>query len=166
MNSVSSKPKSVTVVAQGAVFDMLADLDISALTGAPSFGAVIATRVSAHRPAEGLSVLDFDGGQLIVPLLNREIGRRLRVRIRAEDVMLAAEEPRTISANNVLLCSVTAVRETDASHADVQLHCGRARFVARITRASSQRLGLKPGMPVFAIAKSVIVDPHAAQVAD
>ncbi|HEY7977223.1 MAG TPA: molybdenum ABC transporter ATP-binding protein [Rhizomicrobium sp.] len=158
--------KGGAVVAQGAVFDMLADLDISALTGAPSFGAVIDTRVSAHRPAEGLSVLDFDGGQLIVPLLNREIGRRLRVRIRAEDVMLAAEEPRTISANNVLLCSVSAVHETGVSHADVQLRCGRANFVARITRASSARLGLTPGMPVFAIAKSVIVDPQAQPVAD
>jgi molybdate transport system ATP-binding protein len=90
----------------------------------------------------------------------------LRVRIRAEDVMLATEEPRTISANNVLLCSVAAVREMDAGHADVQILCGRARLVARITRASSQRLGLKPGMPMFAIAKSVIVDPQAAQVAD
>jgi len=158
--------KGGAVAAQGPVFDILADLDISALTGAPSFGAVIDTRVSAHRQSEGLSVLAFDGGQLIVPLLRHPTGQRLRVRIRAEDVMLATEEPRTISANNVLLCSVTAVRETDASHADVQLHCGRARFVARITRASSQRLGLKPGMPVFAIAKSVIVDPHAAQVAD
>jgi molybdate transport system ATP-binding protein len=158
--------KNGVTVAQGAVFDMLADLDTSALTGAPSFGTVIDTRVSAHRRDEALSVLDFDGGQLIVPLLNREIGRRMRVRIRAEDVMLATEEPRTISANNVLLCNVVAVRETDAAHADVQLRCGRANFVARITRASSARLGLTSGMPVFAIAKSVIVDPQALPVAD
>jgi molybdate transport system ATP-binding protein len=90
----------------------------------------------------------------------------LRVRIRAEDVMLAVEEPRTISANNVLLCGVVAVRETGEAHADVQLRCGGANFVARITRASSLRLGLKPAMPVFAIAKSVIVDPQAQPVAD
>jgi molybdate transport system ATP-binding protein len=157
--------KTGKTVAQGPVFDMLADLDISALTGAPSFGAVIDTRVAAHRDGDGLSVLSFDGGQLIVPLLRRELGQRLRVRIRAEDVMLAAEEPRTISANNVLLSTVTNVRESGATHADIQLLCGKARFVARITRASATRLGLKPGMPIFAIAKSVIVDPQAQPVA-
>jgi molybdate transport system ATP-binding protein len=152
-------------VAQGAVFDMLADLDVSALTGAPSFGAVIDTRVAAHRDEDGLSVLAFDGGELIVPLLRKDVGRHLRVRIRAEDVMLAAEEPRTISANNVLLSTVTNLRESGTSHADVQLRCGQARFVARITRASARRLGLKPGMPIFAIAKSVIVDPQAQAIA-
>jgi len=158
--------KEGRVVAQGPVFDMLADLDLSAHTGTPSFGAVIDTRVAAHHSADGLSVLAFDGGELIVPLLNRAIGERLRVRIRAEDVMLATEEPRTISANNILLCSVTAIRETGTAHADVQLLCGQARFVSRITQASARRLGLKPAMPVFAIAKSVIVDPQAQPVAD
>ena len=157
--------KAGRTVAQGPVFDMLADLEISALTGTPSFGAVIDAKVFAHRDAEGLSVLSFDGGQLIVPLLRRAVGQRLRVRIRAEDVMLAAEEPRTISANNVLLSTVTSLRETGAAHADVQLQCGKARFVARITRASAHRLGLKPGMPIFAITKSVIVDPQAHAVA-
>jgi molybdate transport system ATP-binding protein len=151
------------VVAQGSVFDMLADLDQAA--GASSFGTVIDTRVAEHREADGLSYLAFDGGQLVVPLLPRAIGQRLRVRIRAEDVMLALEEPRTISANNVLLTSVTAVRETGANHADVQLLCGKTRLVARITRASAARLALKPGTSVFAITKSVIVDPQALPIA-
>ena len=149
------------IAAQGPVFDMLADLDISELTGAPSYGAVIDTKIAAHRVEDGLSVLAFDGGELIVPLIANAAGSRLRVRIRAEDVMLATEEPRTISANNVLLCKVTAVRETGPSHADVQLLCGNARFVARITRASAKRLALKLELPIFAIAKSVIVDPRA-----
>ena len=152
-------------VAHGPVFDMLADLEVSALTGTPSFGAVIDTQILAHREADGLSVLSFDGGQLIVPRLRRPLGQRLRVRIRAEEVMLAAEEPRTISANNVLLSTVTNLRESGTTHAEVQLQCGKARFVARITRASARRLGLKPGMPMFAIMKSVIVDPQAQAVA-
>jgi molybdate transport system ATP-binding protein len=157
--------KQGRTAAQGPVFDMLADLEISDVTGAPSFGAVMDTRVAAHREADGLSVLAFDGGELIVPLLRRQIGQRLRVRIRAEDVMLAAEEPRTISANNVLPATVTNLRESSATHADVQLQCGRARLVARITRASARRLGVKPGMPIFAIAKSVIVDPQVQAIA-
>jgi molybdate transport system ATP-binding protein len=149
------------VAAKGPVFDMLADLDISELTGTPSYGAVIDTRVAAHRDGDGLSVLAFDGGELIVPLLRAAVGSRLRVRIRAEDVMLATQEPQDISANNILRCTVMAIRETGASHADVQIQCGGARLLARITRASAKRLALSPGMDVFAISKSVIVDPQA-----
>jgi len=150
--------KQGRVVAQGSVFDMLADLEAMHSIGAASYGAVIDTRVKAHRREDGLSVLAFDGGELIVPLVNRAIGTRLRMRIRAEDVMLAAEEPRAISANNVLLCRVTALRETGPAHADVQIVCGKTPFVARITRASAERLALASGVPVFAVIKSVIVD--------
>jgi molybdate transport system ATP-binding protein len=146
------------VAAQGPVFDMLAGLEISELTGAPSYGAVIDTEVAQHR--DGLSILAFDGGTLIVPLLTNGIGSRLRVRIHAEDVMLALEEPRGISANNVLRCTISAIRLTDASHAEVQLVCGGARLLARITRASANRLALAPDMTVFAVTKSVIVDPQ------
>src|SRR5690242_17031103 len=63
--------KQGRTVAQGAVFDVLADLDVSALTGTPSFGAVIDTKIASHRSDDGLSVLAFDGGELIVPLLHR-----------------------------------------------------------------------------------------------
>ena len=154
--------KDGRTVAQGPVFDMLADLQMSELTGAPSYGAVIDTRIASHRADDALTVLSFNGGELIVPLLNRPIGEKLRVRIRAEDVMLASEEPRTISANNILLCRITATRATGLSHTDVQLVCGEARFVARITQASAKRLALAPNMPIFAITKSVIVDPQAS----
>jgi hypothetical protein len=37
--------------------------------------------------------------------------------------------------------------------------------VVRITRASAWRLDLKPGVSIFAIAKSVIVDPQARPIA-
>ena len=59
--------------------------------------------------------------------------------------MLALEEPRAISANNVLAAAVLALGGDGGSHADVQLACGATRLVARITRASAVRLGLAPG---------------------
>ena len=71
--------------------------------------------------------------------------------------MLALEEPRTISANNVLPAHIVALHADSAAHADVQLVCGNTRFVARITQASAARLALAPGKPVFAIVKSVTV---------
>ena len=63
-----------------------------------------------------------------------------------------------ISANNVLPASVSAIRMDESPQAEVQVACGATRLVARITRASATRLSLQPGVPVFAIIKSVIVD--------
>lgn len=143
-------------VAQGSVFDLLTRIEGGGEIGA--VGAVLDAQLAAHRSWEGLSELAFDGGTLVVPEIGRQPGVRVRVRIRAEDIMLAREEPRAISANNVLAATVSAVRAGEGTQADIQLRCGATRLVARITRASAARLSLQPGMPVYAIIKSVIVD--------
>ncbi len=145
------------VVAQGSVFDLLSDPELGALVLAR--GAVVSARVAAHR-SDGLSVLAFDGGTLLVPRLERELGARLRVRLRADDVMLARERPQAISANNVLAAEVIFIRAGDATDVDVGLRCGNVKIVSRITRASLVRLGLTAGEPVFAIVKAVSVDPQ------
>ncbi|MBV9045721.1 MAG: TOBE domain-containing protein, partial [Alphaproteobacteria bacterium] len=145
------------IAVNGSVFDVLTRLELSALAGAPPVGAVIAATVSSHRE-DGLTALAFDGGTLFVSRLAAAIGARVRIRVRAEEIMLALEEPRSISANNILPALVLAVAEMGTAHADVQLACGPTRLVARITRASSARLGLSAGKPVFAIVKSVTVD--------
>jgi len=143
-------------VAEGSVFDLLTRIEDG--TGIEPVGAVLDAEIAAHRAADGLSVLAFDGGSLIVSEVGRAVGGRLRVRIRAEDIMLAREEPRAISANNVLPAAVSGVRLGAGGQADVQLACGATRLVARITQASLTRLALAPGVPVFAIIKSVTVD--------
>lgn len=146
--------------AQGSVFDILTGLELPALAGSAPAGAVLAATIAEHR-SDGLTALAFDGGVLLVSRLAEPVGTRLRVRIRAEEIMLALEEPRGISANNVLKAEVTAVSSSD-TQADVQMRCGAARLVARITQSSARRLGLTPGRQVFAIVKSVTVDAPAS----
>jgi len=140
-----------SVAAQGSVFDLLTRIagEIEPV------GAVIDARIDSH--GEDLSVLVFDTGRLLVPRIAREVGARVRVRLRAEDIMLAREEPRAISANNILPAAIAAIAR-GPRQADIQLALGAARMVARITLASAKRLELAPGAHVFAIVKSVIVD--------
>jgi len=145
------------VRAQGSVFDLLTDVD--AIAGVPPLGAVFEATVAGHS-ADGLSLLAFNGGVLAVTKLKRPLGARLRVRLRAEDIMLAREEPQAISANNVLSCTVGAVHEI-GEMADVQLYCGATRLAARITAASRLRLGIEPDVALFAIVKSVTVEREA-----
>ncbi|HUO97525.1 MAG TPA: molybdenum ABC transporter ATP-binding protein [Rhizomicrobium sp.] len=145
------------VKAQGSVFDLLTDVD--AIAGVPPLGAVFEAEVREHRD-DGLTVLAFDGGVLYVRQLAGGTGTRMRVRLRAEDIMLALKQPEAVSANNVLACTVKEIR-TSGDEADVQLMCGATRLVARITASSRARLGLAPGMPLYAVVKSVTVERGA-----
>jgi molybdate transport system ATP-binding protein len=141
------------VKTQGTVFDLLTDVETPA--GVPPLGAVFDAVVAEHQ-ADALTRLGFDGGVLFVPSLSRAVGTKVRVRLRAEDLMLALEEPHGISANNVLLCTIAAIKPA-GDHVDVQLRCGRTNLVSRITRASSVRLELAPGRSIYAVVKAVTV---------
>lgn len=153
--------KDGRVTKEGTVFDILSDLAFSELAGIETYGAVLPVKVSRHLPDEGLTVLIFDGGQLVVPKIERRIGNNLRLRIRAEDILLALREPSGLSANNVLAATATGVCSRDGVHIDVQLACGGAKLIARITRASQMRLEISPGAQVYAIIKSVTIEPRA-----
>ncbi len=148
------------VVAQGPVFDVLADVELGHLI--PTFGAAFPSEVLRQHD-NGLTELAFDGGTLLVPRLERPPGVRLRVRLRADEVMLAREAPAAISANNVLPADVTAVRLEGPAHAVVQLRCGGTKFLSRITQASLSRLAIAPGASIYAIVKSVTIDRPLAQ---
>lgn len=146
------------VKAQGPVFEMLTD--VSAVAGVPPLGAVFDAVVAEHQ-GDGLSRLSFDGGVLFVPRLAQTVGAKVRVRLRAEDIMLALSEPAGISANNVLACTVRDIRSL-GDHADVQLLCGATRLVSRITEASRARLKLEVGMMLYGVVKAVTVAREAA----
>lgn len=146
------------IAAQGSAFDLLPDVELLRLSGAHPVGAVFPATVAAHDERLGLTELSFAGGSLVVPLLSRSKGAKVRVRFRAEEVMLARVVPGAISANNILAAKVIDVRPADDIYADVQLMSGGIKIVARITRASFARLAIAPGLELFAIVKSVTVD--------
>jgi molybdate transport system ATP-binding protein len=148
------------IVAEGSLFDVTARLDL--FTGKHLLpGAVLEAEIAGHDAAHGLTELAFDGEILVVPRIARPIGDKVRIRIDADDVMLALTRPEGVSANNILAASVAAIRE-DGPHADVQLRLRSALLVARITRRSLERLGVKPGTSVFALVKSVTVGGREA----
>jgi molybdate transport system ATP-binding protein len=151
------------VAAQGSVFDLLSDPGMGALV--PAHGAVFPARVAEHLP-DGLTALGFDGGTLFVPRLARSVGAPLRLRLRADEVMLALARPEAISANNILPAEVIALHHVGDANVDVGLLCGNVRLIARITRASAMRLSLNPGAKTFAIVKAVTIDPQLGEPGD
>ncbi|HEY3639345.1 MAG TPA: molybdenum ABC transporter ATP-binding protein [Rhizomicrobium sp.] len=148
------------VAAQGRVFDLLSDPELGALV--PVHGAVFPARIAQHR-ADGLTALAFDGGTLLVPRIEHPQGAALRVRLRADDVMLSLQAPDGISANNILPAEILGIRAVGLTNVDVRLRCGQTIIISRITRASCDRLALKPGLRIFAIVKSVTIDSQSAR---
>ena len=143
------------VMAQGSLFDVTARLDL--FTGAYRLpGAVLEAAIRGHDETHGLTELVFAGEILVVPKIARAPGEKVRIRIDADDIMLALVRPESVSANNILPATVTAIRE-DGANADVRLQLRDGHLVARITRRSVERLGLKCGTGVFALIKSVTV---------
>jgi len=151
------------IVASGSVFDLLCDPLLGPLV--PTHGAVFPATVHEHR-ADGLTALAFDGGVILVPHLARPLQATLRVRLAADDIILAREAPEAISANNLLAVVVAAGHTHTETHSDVRLSCGGIKLVARITRASFNRLGLQQGENILAIVKSVAVDPQTGPLAN
>ena len=144
------------IVQAGAAADLLSDPQLAPALGLREAGALLRATV-AGQDADGLTRLHSAGGPLWLPRLNAAIGTALRIRISAQDVILARSRPEGLSALNILTATVTELRVGDGPGALVQLAVGDDRLLARITRRSAEALALHPGAQVFAILKSVAV---------
>lgn len=80
------------------------------------------------------------------------IGQSLRLGLRAQDILIAADPPGRISARNLLEARVASLEPT-ADGCLVHLAVGDP-LVAKITRAAADALGLAPGSRVHLVVKS------------
>ena len=157
----------VAVLAQGKLMafghatEIAQRLDLVPTEEREEGGAIIDMRVTSHDEDFGLTQLSSSAGDVFVPGRIGPAGTAARVRIRARDVMLALEEPKHISALNILRGTVATITPADASSVNVWLDCGGAAVVARVTRHSAAVLKLAPGTPAFAVVKAVSVSGPA-----
>jgi molybdate transport system ATP-binding protein len=153
------------VIASGPAAEVLRHTSFFAQGGLAEAGALIEAQVSRHDEAYDLTVLQAKAGALSVPRLPHPVGTSLRVRLRARDIMLSLKEPEGLSALNVLPGFISSIGEAEGASVDVQLDCGGDSVVARVTRKSVEELGLKPGLAVHAIIKSIAFDTEALGIA-
>ena len=150
------------VTAAGPVEALAARADLPALARRRDAGALLPCIVLAQDFTRGLTRLGFAGGELLAPLRpGLAEGARLRVRLRARDVAVATEPPRGISMHNVLPCTLAGIDPAGVEwEVFLRLMVGPTPLLARVTRDSVARLSLAPGMPLWALVKSVAFD-HA-----
>jgi molybdate transport system ATP-binding protein len=134
--------------------DVLSDPDAVPMVGPREAGALIEARIIAHHE-DGLTELSVSAGRLWLPRIEAHPDEVLRMRIPAQDVILARNRPECLSALNILPVTVTEVRIGEGPGAIVQLQAGTDRILARLTRRSVDALGLRPGVAAYAVIKSV-----------
>jgi molybdate transport system ATP-binding protein len=146
------------VEATGAVADVLGRLDLIKLRVPEDVGEVVEATVTAHSEEFDLTALDIAGGTLRVPRQELAIGARVRLFIRARDVMIATRRPEGLSALNVLAARIAEIGQAAGASVDLRLDLGGTSLLARLTRQSIHDLGLAPGSSVYAVIKSVTFD--------
>jgi molybdate transport system ATP-binding protein len=145
------------VLAEGGVEALTARTDLP-LAARRDAGTLLACQVGGTDPG-GLTRLDFAGGTLLSTARPEPVGTRLRLRIRARDVAVATEEPRGLSTRNILAAEIAAITPgSGPQEVFLQLAIGPSRLLARVTQDSVSRLGLRPGMRVWALLKAVTFD--------
>jgi molybdate transport system ATP-binding protein len=141
-------------VASGSLRDVLGRIDLPAVF-ADDAGVVVETTVAEHE-ADDLTRLEFSGGHIWVSRRSEAIGTPLRCRIHARDVSLALVPQTQASILNCVGATVVDLAPTDTpGHVLVKLDVAGNPLLARITRRSAERLGIRPGLVLRAQIKSV-----------
>jgi molybdate transport system ATP-binding protein len=142
------------VVAEGTPHDVMdapAHEPIAQLSGFENFfsGSVVTRRTDAGTMQ---CRLDDTGAELEVPLSNARTGSRVRIAIRAGDILLAIEQPRGLSARNVLQGRLVSLKREGATFI-AGVEAGE-RFIVHLTPGACESLALSTGDRVWLIIKT------------
>lgn len=142
------------VAAIGPPSEVLGD---AAAMGARGVASVLEARILAHHD-DGLTEVETAAGRLLLPRRAEAPGTALRLRIPAQEVILARVRPEGLSALNILAGTVESLEPDGGTGLVVALNAGGARVRARITRRAAAMLDLAPGIPCHAIIKAMATE--------
>ncbi|MDR5865187.1 molybdenum ABC transporter ATP-binding protein [Halomonas koreensis] len=149
------------VLADGPLEALLQRFDLTDRLGGFDAASLVTAEVDAHEPDYALTRLRLDDGQaLTLPGVEAAPGTRLRLRIPVREVALALDDPGATSYRNRLRAVIEEIGPPAPGRAavEVRLRLGRQVLRARLTRKSRDELGLRPGMAVVALVRSVAFD--------
>ena len=160
------------ITAQGAPEDVLSRSFAGQAAGLEPGGAdrfavasVLSGTVGDYDVAFALTPLEHPAGHVFLPGRIGPRGSLVRIVVRATDVALATQRPRSLSIRNVLQGTVTAVTAGEGPVAMVEIAlAGQGRLTATVTRLAVDELGLGEGDHVFALIKTVALDERPVVV--
>lgn len=146
------------VDAIGAAVDIFSQLSSPLAADRREAGVLLEGRVESMDDRHQLTVIALKAIKLIVPGQAAAVGKTVRVHIPARDVMLATTRPEGLSALNILDGKVLEINMDADGTAEIRVDCSGDIITARITQFSAERLGLRIGLPIHTVIKTVALE--------
>jgi molybdate transport system ATP-binding protein len=153
--------QSGTVTAQGSIGEMSLDRHLRSIIGPDAVGAVIDGVVIGDDTLSGLTRVRVGGGELRVQAAGIAPGTTLRVQLLARDIIVSTKMPQFLSVRNNLKGVVTEIEDDGVSSDLISMDIGGTQIMARVTKAATRELALSPGLPAWALVKSVSLRGHS-----
>jgi molybdate transport system ATP-binding protein len=143
------------IVAQGQPHEVMHAPRLETVAHLSGFENIFDTTVLALHEARGTMTCRLGNGEveLETPLVNAEVGSRLRVGVRAGDLLLATVEPHGLSARNVLPGTIRRLVQRDVI-ISAMVDCSGTEFEVHFTLAARDALELGAGKRVWVVVKT------------
>lgn len=146
------------VTAQGEPHRLLTSpsaLPIAQMTGVEN---ILSLPVIACDRERGVTELEIGSQKLLIPYTEIEVGRRMQVGIRAEDIIVSLEADLPISARNVLSGTIRGI-DPFGDRMMLSAEIEGNPLSVKITNAARVQLGLAVGMRCYFVIKANAVNP-------
>ena len=141
------------IVAQGPPQEVMHAPRMETVAQLAGFENIFDATVSAVNESSGTMTCLIGRTNLETPLARMEVGAKLRIGIRAGDIMLATESPRGLSARNIIPGTIQSVEQRHGFVSAI-VDCASARFEAHLTLAAREALSLIVGKNVWVVVKT------------
>jgi len=143
------------IVAQGQPHEVMHAPRLETVAHLSGFENIFDATVLALHEDRGTMTCRLGNGKvdLETPLVRAEVGSRLRVGVRAGDLLLATEKPRGLSARNVLRGTIQRLEQRDVI-VSAMVDCGSTEFEVHLTLSARDTLQLGPGKKVWVVVKT------------
>lgn len=143
------------IVAQGSPHEVMRAPRLETVAQLSGFENIFDATVTALHEDRGTMTCKMENGalELETPLVHAEAGTKLRVGIRAGDLLLATESPRGLSARNVLPGIIRRLEQRDVI-VSATVDCAGAEFEVHLTLAARESLQLTVGKNVWVVVKT------------
>jgi molybdate transport system ATP-binding protein len=142
------------LIADGTPHEVLTRPQFESVAQLAGFENIMECSVVASHAEQGTMTCLIAGTSvsLEVPLSRVDTARRVRVGIRAGDIMVATSLPHGLSARNVIAGSIVSLRRQDVT-VIAEVDCG-ARFIVHLTPGACHSLDLEVGKPLWLVVKT------------
>ena len=145
--------KNGQVETSGSVEQVFASADFA------DIGLLTGT-VDAYDAQYGLDLIDVEGQRIYLARANAPVGKKIRISINPNEVILARNVPEKISAQNCLAGTIKSISPIDGGTFLVVLAIGKQQLKATITDKARVQMELQEGTDCFAILKTVALSKN------